>query len=143
MVAGNGFFHPVYNPFKGNEMKLTSEQIAAIRNAAPELADKLEAGEAVTVEREVAVWSPRESFLRHARHAKETNATLSLLAYREEFAPGYVVPESGCSAWFLAREGRDWKVCNTYGFRPVGLVYMPEDVCKELCRKLNSGEVVL
>lgn len=125
-------------------MKLTSEQIAAIRNAAPELADKLEAGESVTVEREVKRWEPdRFAISAAVIRSKEAAAIGALLAYREEFAPGYVVPEIGSYAFFPVFDGEEWETGGAFTFRSASEVYMPKDVCEALCRKLNSGEVVL
>lgn len=152
-------------------LKLTKEQIEALRALSAELADKLESGEAVTLERAVEKWEPRggtfyvtnygavceypsaDSFRlrgieRQTREAAERLVNDQrifnrLHAYREEFAPGYVVPPVGQMAWAqaLCSDGQ-YRAFGTEG-RTVGCVYMPVDVCQALCDKLNSGEVVL
>ena len=69
-----------------------------------------------------------------------------LLAYVHEHAPDYEYNPDDDNYYIENNldEGVgyyriDWD-CN---YKRVGLVYMPEDVAEELCRKLNSGEVVL
>lgn len=152
-------------------MKLTKGQIEAIRALSAELADKLEAGESVTLEPPPRVWEPKcGRFYAHCnglpieapstsrcrkhgveRKTREAAKRLSndqrifnrLHAYREEFAPGYEVPPVGDMAWApaLRIDGQyvpDGQTCRS----PVS-IYMPFSVCEELCRKLNSGEVVL
>lgn len=68
-----------------------------------------------------------------------------LLAYRDEFAPGYNPdwPNHNEDKFYIYKCGEswDWSKNATDGF--AGGVYMPKDVAKELVRKLNSGEVVL
>lgn len=153
-------------------LKLTNGQIEAIRALSAELFEKLESGEAVTLERAVEKWEPEggefyiwgagrvgktsepgDRFRLHGserktgeqaeRLANDQRIFNRLHAYREEFAPGYVVPPLGEMAWYpiLGENGQ---------YRPVGhvarsptAIYMPYDICLDLCRKLNSGEVVL
>lgn len=153
-------------------MKLNQYQIEAIRSAAPELADKLAAGEAVTVEREVKRWEPRAGryYIDGTGHIYTANSSDNyrltgserktaeaaerlahdqrifnrLHAYREEFAPGYVVPEIGAETWcVIMRGGGVWKAEPVRNSQCPTEIYMPEDVASDLCRKLNSGEVVL
>ena len=75
--------------------------------------------------------------------AKEITRFKRLLAYRDEFAPDYEFQFGKGNEFILQR------VCKTYGvgsddmYRDNSKVYMPEDVAVELCRKLNSGEVML
>lgn len=70
-----------------------------------------------------------------------------LLAYREEFAPGYApdwhnLCEGKWYVYYAHKKGR-WVTAPNTCTETVGAVYMPNDVAEELCRKLNSGEVVL
>ena len=123
-------------------MKLTKDQIEAIRALSAELAAKLEAGESVTLE-QPKVWEPNHNAIIAARSSRITNACLDLQAYREEFAPGYEVPPAGEKAYtpMLCADG---KYRDTFDkTRVVATIYMPLDVCQTLCDKLNSGEVVL
>lgn len=70
-----------------------------------------------------------------------------LLAYREEFAPGYapdwhnLCEDKGYV--YYAHSNGWWVTATNMCTETVGAVYMPKDVAEELCRKLNSGEVVL
>lgn len=152
-------------------MKLTKDQIEAIRALSAELADKLESGESVTIEPPPRVWEPQgggyslngcgevyggggdEEWRMHGntRQTREAAERLArdqrifnrLHAYREEFAPGYVVPPAGGIAWTpcLCEDGK-YRVFGTRD-RIVGATYMSNDFCQALCDKLNSGEVVL
>jgi len=65
-----------------------------------------------------------------------------LLAYRDEFAPDYVFQVGGRNHYFFT-SGKYWKTEIHGECRLLGVVYFPEDVALELCRKLNSGEVIL
>lgn len=154
-------------------MKLTKEQIEALRALSAELAEKLESGEAVTLERAVEKWEPEggefyiwgagrvgktsepgDAFRLHGseRKTREQAERLSrdqrifnrLHAYRDEFAPGYLVPESGQDVWapYLDSMG-DWRAASMTALRSPSEIYFPQDICLDLCRKLNSGEVVL
>jgi hypothetical protein len=70
-----------------------------------------------------------------------------LLAYRDEFAPGYEpdMYDFNHHTWFVYynKHEMEFRAYNNYTNIDVGKVYMPEAVAKELVRKLNSGEVVL
>jgi len=67
-----------------------------------------------------------------------------LLAYRDEFAPGYVRPIDGKSyfVYFDSSLSR-WMVDFDYQDCEAITVYMPKNVAVGLEIKLNSGEVVL
>lgn len=125
-------------------LKLTKEQIEALRALSAELADKLESGEAVTLERAVEKWEPKHDAIIAARSSRITNACLDLQAYRDEFAPGYVVPPVGESVWTPYQDTHgEWSALYHMAYRSPTSIYMPEDICRALCDKLNSGEVVL
>ena len=73
-----------------------------------------------------------------------------LLAYVHEHAPDYVYDKDADNYYIENNLDEDEGVGFDYyrtdydcNYKRVGLVYMPEDVAEELCRKLNSGEVVL
>lgn len=70
-----------------------------------------------------------------------------LLAYRDEFAPGYE-PDWGNDMLYkyfvqYVHTSGEYSVNSVSFIDRTGAVYMPKDVAEELCRKLNSGEVVL
>jgi hypothetical protein len=65
-----------------------------------------------------------------------------LLAYRDEFAPGYIFQYGGLNHYIFAQD-RLWCVGSTSLNNIPANVYFPENVADELCRKLNSGEVIL
>lgn len=66
-----------------------------------------------------------------------------LLAYRDEFAPGYVFQYGGVNCYVFARD-QAWGVGSHTKNQSPAEVYFPEgDVANELCRKLNSGAVIL
>lgn len=65
-----------------------------------------------------------------------------LLAYRDEFAPRYIFQYGGMNCYIYARD-RLWVVGSTYDNHIPANVYFPKGVADELCRKLNSGEVIL
>lgn len=69
-----------------------------------------------------------------------------LLAYKAEFDADFVEVWGGKSQnYFVCFDSK----CKSYGvdmnsiFKGVGVVYMSEQAAKDLCDKLNSGEVVL
>lgn len=70
-----------------------------------------------------------------------------LLSYVDEHAPDYepdwddIEPEKYCIAYNYLHEKWE-KIANNY-LQTIGAVYMPRTVAENLCRKLNSGEVVL
>ncbi len=65
-----------------------------------------------------------------------------LLAYRDEFAPGYVFQYGGVNCYVFARD-QAWGVGSHTKNQSPAEVYFPEKVANELCRKLNSGAVIL
>lgn len=65
-----------------------------------------------------------------------------LLAYRDEFAPGYIFQVGGMNCYIYAKE-HTWLAGSTSTNIHPAEVYFPEHVAKTLCAKLNSGEVVL
>ncbi len=65
-----------------------------------------------------------------------------LLAYRDEFAPGYIFQYGGLNHYIFAQDHL-WLVGSTSLNNSPANVYFPEHVADELCRKLNSGEVIL
>ena len=69
-----------------------------------------------------------------------------LLAYVHEHAPDYEFKVGGDNCYIEIYAGcgtSEYEFERGGDYKKVGLVYMPEDVAEELCRKLNSGEVVL
>lgn len=76
------------------------------------------------------------------RDAAEIRQFARLLAYRAEFAPGYAVPPSPAPASFVYFSDGAWLAGRHTNWR-AETVYFPCDVCLELIKKLNSGEVVL
>ncbi len=80
------------------------------------------------------------------RAAIEMRKFNRLLAYRDEFAPGYEPDwndETEKTYVFQDRTSGKYQVAVNIMCQTLGAVYMPFDVALELCRKLNSGEVVL
>ncbi len=65
-----------------------------------------------------------------------------LLAYRDEFAPGYIFQCGGVNCYVYAND-RDWFVDRVSITLAPAQVYFPMNVADELCRKLKSGEVIL
>lgn len=65
-----------------------------------------------------------------------------LLAYRDEFAPGYIFQRGGMNCYVYAND-REWFVESTCVKLAPAQVYFPIGVADELCRKLNSGAVIL
>jgi len=65
-----------------------------------------------------------------------------LLAYRDEFAAGYIFQVGGMNCYIYAKE-HTWLAGSTSTNIHPAEVYFPEHVAKTLCAKLNSGEVVL
>ena len=85
----------------------------------------------------------RESAERAAIEMRKFNR---LLAYRDEFAPGYEPDwndETEKTYVFQARTSGKYQVADNMQCQTLGAVYMPVDVANSLCLKLNSGEVVL
>ena len=81
------------------------------------------------------------------RAAIEMRKFNRLLAYRDEFAPGYEPDwnngEEVKVCVFQDHKSGEYHVADNMQCQTLGAVYMPVDVARELCRKLNSGEVVL
>jgi len=65
-----------------------------------------------------------------------------LLAYRDEFAPGYIFQYGGLNYYIFAQD-RSWLVGSTSLNNSPTNIYFPEHVALALCDKLNSGEVIL
>lgn len=65
-----------------------------------------------------------------------------LLAYRDEFASGYIFQYGGVNCYVFARD-QTWGVGSHTKNQSPAEVYFPEQVALELCCKLNSGEVLL
>lgn len=67
-----------------------------------------------------------------------------LLAYVAEFAPDWEPVFGGGKEFYVGYfpELEEYGVDSHY-VKSLGAVYMPKHVAEELCRKLNSGEVVL
>ena len=78
---------------------------------------------------------------------KQVRQLLRLRAYVREFAPDY--KPDWCSnseqKWYILYDEKDnkWDYISCKFMHNVTTVYMPEDVAKELVKKLNSDEVVL
>ena len=79
------------------------------------------------------------------RSFKELRAYARLLAYRDEFCPGYEPDWTAANAKFYIY--RDtycdrWDVGSTH-FISYGYVLFPKEIAEELANKLNSGKVEL
>lgn len=75
--------------------------------------------------------------------AKELRVFQLLLAYRDEFDPSYQW-ETGKQNWYVYDIGQNkWKCRCQLTIRVPGVVYMSEQVAKDLCYKLNNGIVEL
>lgn len=74
--------------------------------------------------------------------SRELKAFHRLLAYRDEFEPGYRYDDK--EKWYVYYNivSDKWN-CSFDGACQDVKVYMSESVADELCDKLNSGEVVL
>ena len=81
------------------------------------------------------------------RAAIEMRKFNRLLAYRDEFAPGHEPDwnDDGEEKTYVFqdRASGKYQVADNIMCQTLGAVYMPFDVAHSLCRKLNSGEVVL
>lgn len=66
-----------------------------------------------------------------------------LLAYKDEYAPGYEFGDNVRNASFYIDDNDKYAVEYTLITINPFAIYFPEDVAKDLCRKLNNGEVVL
>ena len=80
------------------------------------------------------------------RAAIEMRKFNRLLAYRDEFAPGYEPDwRDNCGKFhiYFDHSNGTFDVDANQEWEAIGTIYMPKSVAIELCRKLNSGEVVL
>ena len=86
--------------------------------------------------------------------AKQVRQLLRLRAYVREFAPDWEADWSECKPdwrdssklkWhiYFDESCKEWSCSNNQFMHSTTVVYMPENVAKELADKLNSGEVVL
>jgi hypothetical protein len=69
-----------------------------------------------------------------------------LLAYRDEFAPGYEPDWDNINeekAYVYILPNKEYAFTSECNSPDIGKVYMPKDVAEELARKLNIGEVKL
>ena len=66
-----------------------------------------------------------------------------LLAYKDEFAPDYVFNRAFNNCYVYFDYDNIYRVSNTSCYCEPTTVYLPEEAAKELCKKLNSGKVVL
>ena len=94
--------------------------------------------------REFGLERPTEEQAEKARD--EMRVYHRLLAYVHEHAPDYEYnPDE--DNYYIEKNLYDfsdkYRIDSDSSYKRVGVVYMPEDVAGELCRKLNSGEVVL
>jgi hypothetical protein len=76
--------------------------------------------------------------------AKELRRFARLLAYRDEFASGYVFDTNKKENFYVYfdEENKTWRCDSNMNIHGVQ-VYMTQDAANELVYKLNSGEVVL
>ena len=85
---------------------------------------------------------------------KQVRQLLRLRAYVREFAPDWEADWSDCKPdwgdsskrkWYIYFDEscKEWSCSDNQFMHSVTVVYMPENVAKELVDKLNSGEVVL
>ena len=144
-----------------NELKLLESGAAAIREqlAAMPKQWELEGGDyfidpdglimdGVSVGNYRSFGTERKTREEAERAAIEMRKFNRLLAYRDEFAPGHEPDWSDDSRkYYIYQQGiaRNLLWDTSFNTRASTLcaVYMPEGVANELCRKLNSGEVVL
>ena len=66
-----------------------------------------------------------------------------LLAYKDEFAPEYVFNRDFNNYYVFFDYDNTFRIDATSVYCQPTTVYLPEDVARELCKKLNSGKVVL
>ena len=79
--------------------------------------------------------------------AKQVRQLLRLRTYVREFAPEWKAnwSDDEKNKWHVCFDEKcnKWIISNNHFMHNVTVVYMPQEVAKELARKLNSGEVVL
>lgn len=85
----------------------------------------------------------RETQERAERASVELRRYSRLLAYRDEFAPDYVIPEEGKQTYVLNCTKGTWHFRASVVGRFATEVCFPEGVARRLADKLNSGEVEL
>lgn len=66
-----------------------------------------------------------------------------LLAYKDEFAPEYVFNRDFNNYYVFFDYDNTFRIDATSVYCQPTTVFFPEDVARELCKKLNSGKVVL
>ena len=144
-----------------NELKLLESGVAAIREqlaAMPKLWEP-EGGDFFIAPDGQIIGSGESSYnYRHFGSERKTREAAEraaiemrkfnrLLAYRDEFAPGYepdwCAQEEDKHYVFQDRSSGKYQVADNITCQTLGAVYMPFDVAHSLCHKLNSGEVVL
>lgn len=78
------------------------------------------------------------------RAAKKMRTFNRLLAYVDEFDPYFKFTDHSLN-YYISRhhESNIYEYNNISTDEIIGVVYMSQEVAKELCRKLNSGEVCL
>ena len=143
-----------------NELKLLESGVAAIREQLAAMPKQWEpeggryfirasgnvANEESTTECKIfgAERKTREAAERAAIEMRKFNR---LLAYRDEFAPGYEPDLANAKSWkyyvYFRTESGSYQLTHETKSYSLGVVYMPKSVAEGLCRKLNSGEVVL
>jgi len=79
------------------------------------------------------------------RAAKKMRTFNRLLAYVDEFDPDYQFDYHKSNHYIEYCSGvrKYFAGCTDCDYEKLGIVYMSREVAKELCRKLNSGEVCL
>jgi hypothetical protein len=99
--------------------------------------------------RYIASGMTRESREKAEQLSKELRVIARAIAYRDEFAPDMPKIELGGEIYHKYKDyksvhydghNNEWRAYG-YVYPIIGAVYFPSDVAKELCRKLNSGEV--
>lgn len=101
-------------------------------------------GEADTSDNYANFGTERDTREAAEKAAVEMRKFNRLLAYRDEFAPGYKFKRAESNCFVLLHAGSNqYEIAANDFWNVPGVVYMPESVAKELAAKLNSGEVVL
>lgn len=76
--------------------------------------------------------------------AKKMRTFNRLLAYVDEFDPEYEFNIDKTNFYIELNHAKtEYQVEKTYCYENLSTVYMSKEVAKELCRKINSGDVVL
>lgn len=109
------------------------------------------AAEVYTVSREYAIYNKMsqsgtvfKSFSQAESAAKKMRTFNRLLAYVDEFDPEYEFNIDKTNFYIELNHAKtEYQVEKTYCYENLSTVYMSKEVAKELCRKLNSGDVVL